>query len=140
VVRAGAQGPAALVPLLEVSDSVMTYRRRYFEQVHLATVLDLLLADETNPRAMAFQLEALAEHLEFLPKDRWTPGDTAEQRALFHVLETLGAADLGDMGARAESGDADDMDGLLGRLSAGLRGISDQLTRRYFTHAVVRTS
>ena len=140
VVRAGGQGPAALVPLLEVSDSVMTYRRRYFEQVHLATVLDLLLADETNPRAMAFQLEALAEHLEFLPKDRWTPGDTAEQRALFHVLETLGAADLGDMGARAESGDADDMDGLLGRLSAGLRGISDQLTRRYFSHAVVRTS
>ena len=140
IVRAGGHGPAALVPLLEVADSVMTYRRRYFEQVHLSTVLDLLLADETNPRALAFQLETLAEHVEFLPKDRETPGETAEQRALFHVAEVLGSADLGDMGARAEGGDAEDLDALVGRLSASLRGISDQLTRRYFSHAVVRTS
>lgn len=139
-VRAGAHGPATLVPLLEVADSVMTYRRRYFEEVHLATVLDLLLADESNPRALAFQLETLAEHVEFLPRDVWAPGETAEQRGLFQVVETLGAADLGDLGARAEAGDAEDLDGLLGRLSSGLRAISDQLTRRYFSHAVVRTS
>lgn len=140
VVRTGGHGPATLVPLLEVADSVMTYRRRYFEQVHLATVLDLLLADESNPRALAFQLEALSEHLEFLPRDRWTSGDPAEQRALFQVVEALQGADLGELGARAETGDAEDLDALIGRLAAGLRSISDHLTLRYFSHAVVRTS
>lgn len=140
VVRTGGHGPATLVPLLEVADSVMTYRRRYFEQVHLGTVLDLLLADESNPRALAFQLEALAEHVEFLPRDRWASGEPAEQRALFQVVEALQGADLGDLGARAETGDAEDLDALVGRLSAGLRSISDHLTLRYFSHAVVRTS
>jgi uncharacterized alpha-E superfamily protein len=129
-----------LVPLLEVADSVMTYRRRYFEEVHLATVLDLLMADESNPRALAFQLEALGEHLDFLPRDRWKSGEPAEDRALFQVVETLHGADLGDLGSRAEAGDAEDLDGLIGRLAAGLRSISDHLTLRYFSHAVVRTS
>ena len=40
---------AMLEPLLEVADSAMTYRRRYFAEAQLAPVLDLLLADGTNP-------------------------------------------------------------------------------------------
>ena len=50
----------SLEPLLEIADSSMTYRRRYYAQPRLAPVLDLLLADETNTRALAFQLAAVA--------------------------------------------------------------------------------
>ena len=47
-----------LEPLLEIADSSMTYRRRYFARPQLAPVLDLLLLDDTNTRAVAFQLAA----------------------------------------------------------------------------------
>ncbi len=44
--------------LLELRDSVITYRARYLTTLQPAPVLDLVLADETNPRALAFQLAA----------------------------------------------------------------------------------
>ena len=37
----------------------MTYRRRYLGMLQADPVLDLLLADETNPRSLAYQLVAL---------------------------------------------------------------------------------
>src|SRR5262249_12495720 len=52
-----------LEPLLEIADSSMTYRRRYFARPSLPLVLDLLLADSTNARALAFQVEALSAHV-----------------------------------------------------------------------------
>ena len=52
---AGPSDNAVLEPLLEIADSSMTYRRRYFARPQLAPVLDLLLLDDTNTRAVAFQ-------------------------------------------------------------------------------------
>ena len=60
--RADADG-AIVEPLLEIADSSMTYRRRYYAQPRLPPALDLLLLDDTNTRALAFQLAALAEHI-----------------------------------------------------------------------------
>ena len=41
----------------------MTYRRRYMSRLQLAPLLDLLLADEDNPRSLAFQFgRPLAKH------------------------------------------------------------------------------
>ena len=45
---------------LELSDSVITYRSRYSGLVQPAPALDLLLADEGNPRGLAFQLATAA--------------------------------------------------------------------------------
>jgi uncharacterized alpha-E superfamily protein len=42
--------------LLEVADSSMTYRTRYFTTLQPLAVLDVLMADETNPRALDFQI------------------------------------------------------------------------------------
>ena len=58
-----------LEALLEVADSIMTYRSRYLARVQLAPVLDLLLTDESNPRSVAFQLACCAAHVEQLPRD-----------------------------------------------------------------------
>ena len=71
-----------LEALLEIADSSMTYRYRYLTTLQLAPVLDLLLTDETNPRSVAFQLVALAEHVENLPRDQAQPLLTAEQRTM----------------------------------------------------------
>ena len=52
-----------LEALLEIADSSITYRSRYLTSLQTDLVLDLLLADEANPRSMAFQLARLREHV-----------------------------------------------------------------------------
>jgi len=51
--------------LLEISDSIVTYRARYMTQPEWLPVLDLLLLDESNPRSVVFQLNGL---MKFLPR------------------------------------------------------------------------
>src|ERR1019366_9810703 len=54
--------------LLEVCDSLMTYRSRYFTVLQAAPVLDLLMNDQANPRSLAFQIKDLALHCGFLAR------------------------------------------------------------------------
>lgn len=49
--------------LLELTDSIVTYRSRYASQPEWLPTLDLLLLDENNPNAMAFQLKGLIKYL-----------------------------------------------------------------------------
>jgi uncharacterized circularly permuted ATP-grasp superfamily protein/uncharacterized alpha-E superfamily protein len=79
--------------LLEVEDSSMTYRSRYFTTLQPLAVLEVLMADETNPRALSFQISHLADLYRKLP--RHAPDDqTAIERALAELrslrLEKLG--------------------------------------------------
>ena len=48
---------------LELCDSAITYRSRYLTVLQAAPVLDLVLADPTNPRALLFQLAGLRTRL-----------------------------------------------------------------------------
>ena len=83
----------------------MTYRRRYLSMLQAAPVLDLLLADETNPRSLAYQLVALAESIDRLPRDPSLPGRSTEQRLVLANLTEVRLADL-DTLARAEASGA----------------------------------
>ena len=69
--------------LLEVADSSMTYRSRYFTTLQPEPVLDLLMADENNPRSLAFQLADLGEHFDRLPTAEvagtWTVSSRSSQ-------------------------------------------------------------
>ena len=51
--------------LLEITDSIVTYRARYMAQPEWLPVLDLLLLDDSNPRSLIFQLNGL---IKFLPR------------------------------------------------------------------------
>ena len=82
---AGSPHQAMLGPLLEVADSTMTYRRRYFAEPQLTPVLDLLVADPTNARSLAFQMVQLADHVNQLPRDAGGPvsgAGAAHRRAI----------------------------------------------------------
>jgi len=57
---------AAMRIALELCDSTITYRTRYLGQLQPAPVLDLVLLDDSNPRALAFQLAAIRSHLQQL--------------------------------------------------------------------------
>jgi uncharacterized circularly permuted ATP-grasp superfamily protein/uncharacterized alpha-E superfamily protein len=130
---------AIVEPLLEIADSSMTYRRRYYAQPRIAQALHLLLADETNTRGLAFQLAAISEHIVRLPRDPRAPSPTREERLIAHACDTLGRAD--DITSQPWSTDhAAALDGLLGSMEDDLKAMSDAITYFYFSHAELRVS
>jgi uncharacterized circularly permuted ATP-grasp superfamily protein/uncharacterized alpha-E superfamily protein len=131
---------AVLEPLLEIADSSMTYRRRYFAQAQLAPALDLLLSDAGNPRSLAFQLAALSEHAANLPRDVRAPKVLAEQKRLAGLTALLANADLAALARTWEQGGTEALTGWLGEFAAGLTALSDELTHYYFSHTVARVS
>ena len=131
---------AALWPLLEIGDSSMTYRRRYFAQASLAPVLDLLLADDSVPRSLAFQLQALAAHVNGLPRDSAAPAPTREQALVARLLGAIRAADVTALCAARSAGRPEPLDRLLAETARGLSELSDTLSHYYFSHAVSRVS
>src|SRR6202142_972173 len=64
----GEQDWSLLECLLEVADSTMTYRARYYTTLQPLAVLDVLMADGTNPRSLDFQLSHLADLYQKLPR------------------------------------------------------------------------
>ena len=75
--------------LLELGDSFMTYRSRYLMTPLTAPVLDLLLLDETNPRA--YQLVRLDAHFELLPSEG--PHRSPGQRLILKLLTAVRLAE-----------------------------------------------
>ncbi len=123
--------PPLLEGLLEIADSSMTYRRRYMAALQVAPVLDLLLADAGNPRAVAFQLERLAEHLHELP-----PTEISAGLPLHWAIESLQAADLHEIARVDAAGRRPALEQLLLALSRTLAAISDAISQGYMSHTV----
>lgn len=119
---------AALGILLELGESMMTYRSRYLTSMQRTPVLDLLLADETNPRALAYQLMKLERDIIGLPGDQTAAALTLvrEARDALRVTDSL------------RSGPA--LSALLDRLAAILPDVSNLLTHAYFSHAFARSA
>jgi uncharacterized alpha-E superfamily protein len=131
--------PAAMLgPLLEVADSTMTYRRSYYATPQLAPVLDLLLVDSTNTRALAFQLAALSEHMRQLPRDPKAPSPTREEQLTVHAVATLSQADIDALADPGPEGTFPAVHELLDSTEVDLHALSDAITRFYFSHAELR--
>jgi uncharacterized alpha-E superfamily protein len=131
---------AVLEPLLEVADSSMTYRRRYFARPQLPHVLELLLEDLTNARALAFQIEALSAHVQHLPRDPQAPSPTKEERLIAHAAVTLREVDLEALSTRDADGRLSVLIELLNSMKETLLALSDAITHYYFTHGEQRVS
>jgi uncharacterized circularly permuted ATP-grasp superfamily protein/uncharacterized alpha-E superfamily protein len=86
--------PSALEALLEVADSIMTYRARYRTTFQLAPVLDLLLADESNPKSLAFQCRQLSHHAEHLPRQSEPGSGIPEDRMAMEMLDDVRRLEL----------------------------------------------
>ncbi len=138
--RATAPEIAVLEPLLEIADSSMTYRRRYFTLPQLAPVLDLLLTDDTNPRSLLFQLAALSDHMKNLPRDAQAPSPTREERLISQTTAYMRQADMNAFCAATGEGRAQHVTALLVSIEEDLRVLSDTLTHYYFSHAEPRVS
>jgi uncharacterized circularly permuted ATP-grasp superfamily protein/uncharacterized alpha-E superfamily protein len=127
------EGPL-LEALLEIADSSMTYRRRYLSSLQTTAVLDLLLADETNPRSLAFQLLALSDDIENLPRETASASRSPEQRIMLSALTALRLAEVEQLSQVDAQGDRPLLEQLLGRLATDLPALSDSVTRSYLSH------
>jgi uncharacterized alpha-E superfamily protein len=122
--------------LLEVADSSMTYRSRYFTVLQAAPVLDLLMNDEANPRSLAFQLQDLMEHCRCLSERPSGSGwPLSKQRLLEQAAANLFRADIRTLCQPGEQSFREPLDRLLAGTGAALPALSDAITHVYFSHA-----
>ena len=125
--------PGSLDPLLEVCDSSMTYRRLHFAQPTLEPVLDLLLLNASNPRSVAFQLNALRIQTEQLPTSPSLSADLEQKHAVDLEAE-LHSLDLQEL-SKAHQGTIEAVHTLCGSLDTRLDLLSTRITEHYFSHA-----
>ncbi|MET0343058.1 MAG: circularly permuted type 2 ATP-grasp protein [Polyangiales bacterium] len=133
--RCSREGPL-LEAVLEIADSVMTYRRRYLATLQVAPVVDLLLTDESNPRSVVYQLDALSAHINTLP-NALDGMRTPQQRIALSLLTELKLADIERACVPDEQGYRMRLVGLLDDMVQQLPSLSDSLSDRYLNHATI---
>jgi uncharacterized alpha-E superfamily protein len=124
--------------LLEVADSSITYRSRYFTTLQPLAVLEVLMEDETNPRSLNFQMSHLSGLYSKLP--RYAPEDL---NAIEDAILRLRAVDLekldfplpGDGRTAPKSEGQLELDRLLRFIEHLLPWWADNISLTYFNHA-----
>jgi uncharacterized alpha-E superfamily protein len=139
----GTHDPAedARLPLmLEIADSAMTYRSRYLGDLQAAPVLDLLLLDETNPRAMAFQAETIRARLAELPRASSAQARGLDKEIIGAIVAKLWAAeDDAVVLAKADAhGRRDKLLALLDIMERSFTDLAAAIAQSYFQHTVRR--
>ena len=124
----------ALEALLEVSDSIMTYRARYRTVFQLAPALDLLLVDEGNPKSIVFQLSQIASHVEHLPRQNERRFASPEERLALEMLTATRLLDLTDLHCGLEAiDDAHPLLTYLETMEGRLTAFCQQISAHYLT-------
>jgi uncharacterized circularly permuted ATP-grasp superfamily protein/uncharacterized alpha-E superfamily protein len=124
-----------LEQLLANCDSLMTYRRRYRTQVQLQPTLELLLLDESNPRALGYQFERLQNYLHNLPGCGSTFSQKRpEERLVLEGLTRLRLVNMEELLQSDSNHFRTHLDQLLVRLNHILPNLSDAITNSYFSH------
>jgi len=118
--------------LLQVADSSITYRTRYPSLLRTDWVLQLLLLEESNPRSVAFQLDAVVREVGALEDH------DAAQNGPLRVLasqirgEACGA-DVAALARRDGEGRFAALASWLERLQANLHRFSEALTEQFMS-------
>ena len=119
--------------ILVLFDSIITYRSRYQAVQEPEALIELLVGDASNPRALARILRQAGDELAALP----APGD--ELSAIAAAIEQHCASMVSAEVPRTHLADAD-MAALATQLIALGRGFSEALGSRYFVHVQSRTT
>ena len=121
--------------VLGVTDSLITYRRRYQAGTRVGALLDLVFQDELNPRSLAYQVVQLEHLIEDMPRDTMAPVRSVAQKRVLRLLTELRLAELDQLAKiDGDSLTRHALDDLLNSLEAGMAALSDALTAQYFRH------
>lgn len=127
--------PPAMEAVLEMADSLITYRSRYLNNMQLPPLLDLLLTDESNPRSLAYQLLTLVDHIEQLPRISSQPLRSQDQRLGLMMLTSVRmlADDL--LNVTTSHAGRNSVERLLRRMSNQLPKLAEVISQKYLIHA-----
>jgi uncharacterized circularly permuted ATP-grasp superfamily protein/uncharacterized alpha-E superfamily protein len=121
--------------LLELADSIITYRSRYMAQPELLPTLDLIVFDNANPHGVVFQLHNLVRYLGRLSRDLGAPDDDALGASLARLRNfDLGRFEQLDFANCSACDPCFELADLLDDVSQAAAALSDRLAMRYFTH------
>ncbi len=120
---------ALLESLLAIHDSDLMYRQRYQREIQAGAMADLLVADEFNPRSIAYQLARFTEELAGLPLE--SPMLSACQKTVLKALTSVRVFETGEHGI-IDAGGNEAFEHLLSSLEAWLGRISEYLSREFF--------
>jgi uncharacterized alpha-E superfamily protein len=117
--------------LLDIGDSTITYRTRYLASPRLGETLDLLVFDQSNPRALAFQWHTIEFSLVRLAASLGgVPDDTLDEAVA--LVEEMQLAAVDGSSARAERA-RQNLAEQLNALGAAAGRLSDRLSLKYFS-------
>jgi uncharacterized circularly permuted ATP-grasp superfamily protein/uncharacterized alpha-E superfamily protein len=136
--RGDPEADGSLVLILELADSMMTYRSRYLTTPMVPPVIDLLVLDDTNPRSIAFQMRVLADHVDQLPRDAELHARTPQQREMLALVTDIQLADIAELCHEDADGRRSALDRLLFRIATAMPRLSEMIGRDYFSHAEAR--
>jgi uncharacterized circularly permuted ATP-grasp superfamily protein/uncharacterized alpha-E superfamily protein len=125
---------STLQAVLIISDSPMTYRARYGANFRVSALLDVLLCDESNPRSLAFQMNAISKELRQLPHAQPRELLSEEERIIVRILAELRLADVHALGKLNEENRRPALKKLFKLILAELPRFSDLVAQRYFSH------
>ncbi|GAA3715557.1 circularly permuted type 2 ATP-grasp protein [Gordonia hankookensis] len=120
---------ALLESFLVANESSVIYRRRNRGLYRFGAVGGLLFFDETNPRAMIYQLTRMHDDLTALPDELRS---ASSERIVEEMIAELRRSDPEDLAAVDATGRRAQLGELMTALGAGARDLSDVLTRTRF--------
>ncbi|MGV9711153.1 circularly permuted type 2 ATP-grasp protein [Gordonia sp. NPDC003424] len=119
---------ALLESYLVANESSVIYRRRNRGLYQLDAVMELLLFDESNPRAMIYHLTCMRRDLTAVPEEVRSAN---AERIVEEMIAELRRSDPGDL-CEVGAGRRGELDELMSVLREGSRELSDVLTRTRF--------
>jgi uncharacterized circularly permuted ATP-grasp superfamily protein/uncharacterized alpha-E superfamily protein len=121
--------------VLQTTENIITYRRRYRSYIARDTVMDLLLLDERNPRALIFQLDRIQSHIADLPRERDGYRVRPEERLALEASTRLRLSDTDHLCQLDVSGVGyPNLTALLKDIRRLLEQISETISHSYFVH------
>ena len=117
--------------VLAANESLVAYRRRYRSDAVLEALVDLLLLDDANPRALAFQLDQLRSQLALLPVRDGSAGLATKIEQASAALVDMSWLPA-DADVRGSNGRREVIDRFVEAARVPLLGFADQLNLVYF--------
>ena len=122
-----------LEALLEVADSTITYHTRYRTILQVEPIVDLLLLDELNPRAVGFQMAALFDHVETLPGSEVRAFKTKEEKITLDLTTQLRLTDIRELMEKTQEGKLGRLTQLLDHMDKGIISLANHITQHYLS-------
>ncbi len=126
---------AYLDVLVQVADSATTYRSRYLTAIRTRFVLELLLTDEAYPRSVAYQMAALLDRVDGLPRPAALGSPITEHALASRLRALVHNARIDELKRRDTRGKRLTLEAYLQTLRNGVIDLSEGISARYLSHS-----